>query len=183
MVFILKEEIVLDKHQIRQKIPMRTYSCNDNGEYQCSSKTSYNNNELTNIRQRQSDQRRNPCEPTNLQTSEQSCSNKQYQRGNDRKEENIKSFISMNVDILKSNNAIDSQAPSSKSGPNISDADACYKLQSEFRSCGWNIAGANLLAISCWIAKSHFLYARPRLTGLDFVIASIITAACGVLAR
>ena len=58
----------------------------------------------------------------------------------------------------------------------------CYKLQGEFRRRGWNVAGANILAVSCWIAKSQFLYARPRLTGLDFIIAGIITTACGILA-
>ena len=183
MVFILKEETVLDKPQILQKVPMRTYSCDDTGEYKCSSKISYNNNELTHIRQRQTEHRRNACELTNLQTRGQLGINKHEKSGNHRKQEDIKPSLIMNVDILKGNNAIDSQLPSSNSAPNITDSDACYKLQSEFRSCGWNIAGANLLAVSCWIAKSHFLYARPRLTGLDFVIASIITAACGVLAR
>ena len=183
MVFIQKEEIVIDKHQVLQKIQMRSYSCDSNGEYQGSSNSSYNNKELTHIRQRQKYQGKNYCESTNLETSNQACVLQQNLKTNHREKENINTCSSMNVDISKSNNATNSETISNNSGAHISDADACYKLQSEFRSCGWNIAGANLLAVSCWIAKSHFLYARPRLTGLDFVIASIITAACGVLAR
>ena len=33
-------------------------------------------------------------------------------------------------------------------------------LQKRFRSQGWNVAGANLLAVSCWQAKSVYMYFR-----------------------
>jgi hypothetical protein len=33
-------------------------------------------------------------------------------------------------------------------------------LQKKFRSQGWNVAGANMLALSCWQAKSVYLYFR-----------------------
>ena len=33
-------------------------------------------------------------------------------------------------------------------------------LQRRFRSQGWNVAGANLLAVSCWQAKSVYMYFR-----------------------
>ena len=38
-------------------------------------------------------------------------------------------------------------------------------LQKLFRGQGWNTAGANLLATSCWFAQSVFLYFRPRIDG------------------
>ena len=40
--------------------------------------------------------------------------------------------------------------------------------QQEFRSKGWNLAGANLLALSVGLANRHYLYVRPRLTLRDF---------------
>merc|ERR1711997_599393 len=97
-----------------------------------------------------------------------------------------RSHVNMNVNITSGTpgrlTSVDHSSLNSSHDSITRDTDICHKLQGEFRRNGWNIAGANLLAVSCWIAKSHFLYARPRLTGLDFVIASIITAACGVLA-
>ena len=33
-------------------------------------------------------------------------------------------------------------------------------LQRRFRSQGWNVAGANLLAVSCWQAKTVYMYFR-----------------------
>ena len=33
-------------------------------------------------------------------------------------------------------------------------------LQRKFRSQGWNVAGANLLAVACLQAKSVYLYFR-----------------------
>ena len=33
-------------------------------------------------------------------------------------------------------------------------------LQRSFRSQGWNVAGANLLALSCWQAKTVYMYFR-----------------------
>ena len=47
----------------------------------------------------------------------------------------------------------------------------CRNLQAEFRKSGWNIAGANLLAVTCWMARQQLLYARPLLTLLDFALA------------
>ena len=40
--------------------------------------------------------------------------------------------------------------------------------QSDFRSRGWNNAGANLLALAVGLANRHYLYVRPRLTPRDF---------------
>ena len=40
--------------------------------------------------------------------------------------------------------------------------------QSEFRQKGWNLAGANLLALAVGLANRHYLYVRPRLTLRDF---------------
>ena len=53
---------------------------------------------------------------------------------------------------------------------------------------GWNLAGANLLALAVGLANRHYLYVRPRLTLRDFgyalapmiigtLLAVIITAA------
>ena len=42
---------------------------------------------------------------------------------------------------------------------------ATEDLQKIFRGQGWNTAGANLLATSCWFAQSVFLYFRPRIDG------------------
>ena len=94
-----------------------------------------------------------------------------------------KACSNMNTDVFRIDNAIEPELSPIALDTNFNSANICYKLQSEFRRCGWNVAGANLLAVSCWVAKSQFLYARPRLTGLDFGIAAIITAACGVTAR
>ena len=100
---------------------------------------------------------------------------------------NDRSHVNMNVNITSGIpgrlSSVDHSTSNSSQDSITRDTDICHKLQGEFRRNGWNLAGANLLAVSCWIAKSQFLYARPRLTGLDFMIASIITAGCGVLAR
>ena len=40
--------------------------------------------------------------------------------------------------------------------------------QEEFRRQGWNLAGANLLALAVGLANRHYLYVRPRLTPRDF---------------
>ena len=170
---------MIEKRQFLQKRPMKPHFSEDNGECEYSSKVLYNNN-LTHVRQRKTDQRRNSHEPTNLQADAQSIICNPSQNSNNRKKE---AGANMNADSFRPGNAIDSQSPSSTSETNIRDANSCYKLQEDFRRCGWNVVGANLLAVSCYIAKSQFLYARPRLTGLDFVIASIITATCGILAR
>ena len=69
--------------------------------------------------------------------------------------------------------------------------------QTEFRQKGWNLAGANLLALAVGLANRHYLYVRPRLTLRDFgyalapaipgiLIASLITYCAygtGVLAE
>ena len=56
------------------------------------------------------------------------------------------------------------------------------ELQREFKAAGWNLAGANLLAVSCWLAQRVFLYFRPRLDwakdGLyvaGFTLAGVLT--------
>ena len=41
-------------------------------------------------------------------------------------------------------------------------------LQRRFRSQGWNVAGANLLAVSCWQAKSVYMYFRLVKDNNDF---------------
>lgn len=45
--------------------------------------------------------------------------------------------------------------------------------QQEFRNQGWNLAGANLLALAVGLANRHYLYVRPRLTPHDFGYALI----------
>ena len=62
-----------------------------------------------------------------------------------------------------------------------SEDNSCLELQREFRGSGWNVAGANLLAVTCWIARQNFLYARPRLTTLDFGVATVVTLISGIL--
>ncbi len=45
-------------------------------------------------------------------------------------------------------------------------------LQKSFRSQGWNVAGANLLAVSCWQARSVYLYFRPMPEASDVALAA-----------
>lgn len=47
----------------------------------------------------------------------------------------------------------------------VSGGSTTEDLQRLFRGQGWNTAGANLLATSCWLAQSVFLYFRPRIDG------------------
>ena len=176
MVFIQKENNLLIE-QGWQKTQMKTHCPEDNGECEYSSNISYN----INLRQRKTkEKRRNSHEPTTLKANGQRSICNPDQNSNTIKETGE---ANMNADSCRTGNTTLSQPPSSTFEPNIRDATSCYKLQEEFRRCGWNVAGANLLAVSCYVSKCQFLYARPRLTGLDFVIASIITATCGVLAR
>ena len=69
--------------------------------------------------------------------------------------------------------------------------------QTEFRAKGWNLPGANLLALAVGLANRHYLYVRPRLTLRDIgyalapaipgiLLASLITYCAygtGVLAE
>ncbi len=41
----------------------------------------------------------------------------------------------------------------------------------EFKRQGWNLAGANLLALAVGLASRHYLYVRPRLNQRDFLYA------------
>ena len=50
------------------------------------------------------------------------------------------------------------------------------ELQRRFRAQGWNLAGANLLAASCWFANSAYLYVRPKLGTADFLRALAVLA-------
>ena len=61
--------------------------------------------------------------------------------------------------------------------------------QTEFRAKGWNLAGANLLALAVGLANRHYLYVRPRLTPRDFgyalgpmVIGTILASIIAYLA-
>ena len=48
----------------------------------------------------------------------------------------------------------------SENNNGISKDEEASDLQRKFRSQGWNVAGANLLAVSCWQAKSVYMYFR-----------------------
>ena len=183
MVHVSNQDREVDKCAILQKRPMTTYSLDDHEEYKCSSKTSNNNNELMTVRQRQTEAQKNSHETTNQPINDQCFAYENDHNSIHHKEEDINFCSNMNSGAFRHGNETDSQLPSGTTENRLGDASNCYTLQGEFRRCGWNVAGANVLAVSCWIAKSQFLYARPRLTGTDFVIASIITLACGVLAR
>ncbi len=56
-----------------------------------------------------------------------------------------------------------------------SSAKTLEAFQAAFKRQGWNLTGANLLAVSCLVAQSVFLYVRPRLTVLDAAPAVILT--------
>ena len=49
------------------------------------------------------------------------------------------------------------------------------ELQRQFRRCGWNLAGANLLAASCYVAQNVYLYVRPRLEYTDSLYVLVLT--------
>ena len=49
------------------------------------------------------------------------------------------------------------------------------ELQRLFRSRGWNLAGANLLAASCYVAQNVYLYVRPRLEYTDSLYVLVLT--------
>ena len=179
MVFILNKDFSFDGDQILRKNLMTNYSNDNCEEYQkCSSKQKYNNNELT---QRKPKQNKESCE---LPRKPEINVYQKDQNSNKGKEILINDNSNMNESInMQNNSTINYQSPSTLLETNEPGDNDCYKLQGEFRRRGWNLAGANILAVSCWIAKSQFLYARPRLTGLDFIIAAIITTACGIFAR
>ena len=54
--------------------------------------------------------------------------------------------------------------------------------QTEFRAKGWNLAGANLLALAVGLANRHYLYVRPRLTLRDFGYALTPAIPCMLIA-
>ena len=56
-----------------------------------------------------------------------------------------------------------------------------HQLQREFRRGGWNEAGANLLAVTCWYAQGNFLYARPLLNKQDFAVAASVAIVVGLV--
>ena len=183
MVFILKTNKASKNHQILQQEPMKTNLSVNKEEYDYSSNLLYNNN-VTQARHRV------PKPKTNLHKVEQLPTDthgliyqQDYQISNKHKNHGAKTHSNMNANGFRGDNAIEPQLIPSTEDTNFSTTDICHSLQSEFRRRGWNVAGANLLAVSCWIAKTQFLYARPRLTGIDFGIAAIITAACGIIVR
>ena len=181
MVFILRQKTSCHNNQILSKDQMTNCSSGDCEEsYECSSKQIFNNNNNNELTHRKSGENRNPSE-TKLESSSKTSSEPESNN------KNLKVNIDnrkMNENMVISNNpTVTNQAQATLLTTIEHDSSDCYKLQGEFRSRGWNVAGANILAVSCWIAKSQFLYARPRLTGLDFIIAAIITTACGILAR
>ena len=183
MVFILRQEISCNNNLILSKDQMTNCSSGDCEEsYECSSKQIFNNNNENELTHRKSGESKRYSE-TKLESSPKASSSEP--ESNNKK-------LKVNIDIAKMNEnnmaipnnpTVTNQAQATLLASIEHDSSDCYKLQGEFRSRGWNVAGANILAVSCWIAKSQFLYARPRLTGLDFIIAAIITTACGILAR
>ena len=182
MVFILRQEISCNNNLILSKDQMTNCSSGDCEEsYEYSSKQIFNNNNENELTHRKSGESKRYSE-TKLESSPKASSSEP--ESNNQK-------LKVNIDIAKMNDnmaipnnpTVTNQAQATLLTTIEHDSSDCYKLQGEFRSRGWNVAGANILAVSCWIAKSQFLYARPRLTGLDFIIAAIITTACGILAR
>jgi len=148
--------------------------------YECSSKQIFNNNNENELTHRKSGENKRFSE-TKLENSPKPSSS-QPESNSKKVKANIDN-AKMNENMAIPNNpTVTNQAQATLLTTIEHDSSDCYKLQGEFRSRGWNVAGANILAVSCWIAKSQFLYARPRLTGLDFIIAAMITTACGILA-
>ena len=181
MVVILRQKTSCHNNQILSKDQMTNCSSGDCEEsYECSSKQIFNNNNNNELTHRKSGENRNHSE-TKLESSSKTSS--EPESNNKKVKVNIDNG-KMNENMVISNNpTVTNQAQATLLTTIEHDSSDCYKLQGEFRSRGWNVAGANILAVSCWIAKSQFLYARPRLTGMDFIIAAIITTACGILAR
>ena len=179
MVFILEKELSFYNHPISTKNLMTNYISDNLEEYDnCSSNQSIDNNELVH---RKSRKIKEPCD-TNFDSTTQMLLNQQAKKNE--KKNIINGHTKMNENTSFPNSStVTYQAHQTLSATNEQDSDDCYKLQADFRRRGWNVAGANILAVSCWIAKSQFLYARPRLTAFDFIIAAIITTACGILAR
>ena len=179
MVFILKHRTSFHNNQVLTKKQMTNPSSEDSEEfYKTSSNQIFNNNdnELIHRKSRHNKERSETVSENSSQISQL--------EGKNKKENIVTDSSTMNENIVIPNNqTIPYQSHPILSTTTENDSNDCYKLQGEFRRGGWNVAGANILAISCWIAKSQFLYARPRLTGLDFIIAAIITTACGILAR
>ena len=158
---------------------MTNYISDNLEEYDnCSSNQSIDNNELVH---RKSRKIKEPCD-TNFDSTTQMLLNQQAKKNEKKNIINGHTKMNENTSIPNSS-TVTYQAHQTLSATNEQDSDDCYKLQADFRRRGWNVAGANILAVSCWIAKSQFLYARPRLTAFDFIIAAIITTACGILAR
>ena len=69
----------------------------------------------------------------------------------------------------ENNNGITSQNVNEQGKEEDQEATA---LQRTFRSQGWNVAGANLLALSCWQAKSVYMYFRLVDNSNDYTFAS-----------
>ena len=179
MVLILEKDLSFYNNQILTTNLMTNYNCDNLEEYDnCSSNQHIDNNELVH---RKSRQIKEPCD-TNCDNTTQMLLNQQAKKNE--KKNIINGHTKMNENTSSPNSStVIYQAHRALPATNEQDSEDCYKLQAEFRRRGWNVAGANILAVSCWIAKSQFLYARPRLTAFDFMIAGIITTACGILAR
>ena len=179
MVFILEKDLSFYDNQILTTNLMTNYNCDNLEEYDnCSSNQSIDNNELVH---RKSRHIKEPCD-TNFDNTTQMLLNQEAKKN--QKKNIINGHTKMNESTsIPNSSTVTYQAHQTLSATNEQDSDDCYKLQADFRRRGWNVAGANILAVSCWIAKSQFLYARPRLTAFDFIIAAIITTACGILAR
>ena len=198
MIFVPVENILLLEiiyQTFQQFHPMKSQQAEKHeGEYTSSSQKSHDA-ELMYARQRNISQQKISTQQTkflegnytNHQLLHERDQNSNTQKTTKDFRINDRSHVNMNVNITSGTpgrlSSVDHSTSNSSHDSITRDTDICHKLQGEFRRNGWNLAGANLLAVSCWIAKSQFLYARPRLTGLDFMIASIITAGCGVLAR
>ena len=101
------------------------------------------------------------------------------------------------VDSLRQRKKLESTNNTITSPRNTMWRSLVINSQTEFRQKGWNLAGANLLALAVGLANRHYLYVRPRLTLRDFgyalapaipgiLIASLITYCAygtGVLAE
>ena len=127
--------------------------------------------------------RQNTYSPINSKKESKTCLSNYRPACNTHQYINTSFCLKMSIHVFKTENSIDPQSATRASNDTFKTSSNCYKMQSEFRRCGWNVAGANLLAVACWMAQTHFLYARPRLTGLDFGIATMIAAGCGIIAR
>merc|ERR1712226_1319410 len=58
---------------------------------------------------------------------------------------------------------------------------SAQEWQQYFRASGWNVAGSNVLSLSCIISRAEFLYVRPQIGVRDILAVTIPAAVIGSL--